>query len=413
MIIIADDLTGANDTAVQYKKYGFSTIVKVVHGAKDECGFCKDYDILSINADTRPLSSEKAYEKVYAITKQVSDDSMDCLYKKIDSVLRGNPGSELDAVMDAMSCRLAIVAPSFPETGRLIEDGILSVGERSINVVEVFSKGMKRKVQGIHLDTVRCGAEKLMAHIVLHQTEGKEVFVLDACTDEDLKIIKDASKLIEGKKVLCGSAGLAKQLSMDRAAEKQGGAAHPGMEDKNRVVMVVIGSRTNVTALQVERASEYYGVPIIKVETGKIIDGMQQAETDRCAKQLLQETEKGQDLVIVAVDSLFEEYALVLKNSDEEYGQALNIVEALGNIVKRVYGEISPHSIICSGGDTSFQICKAFDAWGIELMDEIMPGVPVGKMVGGQADSTLIVTKSGGFGAEDVMIRIIEYLRSD
>nr|WP_318346178.1 four-carbon acid sugar kinase family protein [Klebsiella pneumoniae] len=38
--------------------------------------------------------------------------------KKIDSTLRGNPGGELEAMMAAQGCRMAVVAPAYPAAGR-------------------------------------------------------------------------------------------------------------------------------------------------------------------------------------------------------------------------------------------------------------------------------------------------------
>ena len=56
------------------------------------------------------------------------------------------------------------------------------------------------------------------------------------------------------------------------------------------------------------------------------------------------------------------------------------------------------------------QICKSINAEGIELLDEIAPGIPIGEIKGGTANGAIIVTKSGGFGAEDIFTKIIDYI---
>ena len=43
--------------------------------------------------------------------------------KKIDSTLRGNPGGELEAMMAAQGCRMAVVAPAYPAAGRHTRTG--------------------------------------------------------------------------------------------------------------------------------------------------------------------------------------------------------------------------------------------------------------------------------------------------
>ena len=45
----------------------------------------------------------------------------------------------------------------------------------------------------------------------------------------------------------------------------------------------------------------------------------------------------------------------------------------------------------------------------IDLMDEVLPGIPYGAIRGGAFDGISIVTKSGGFGAPDALIQVAEY----
>jgi len=40
---------------------------------------------------------------------------------------------------------------------------------------------------------------------------------------------------------------------------------------------------------------------------------------------------------------------------------------------------------------------------------EVLPGIPWGMLRGGRFDGVLVVTKSGGFGAPDALIRIAEF----
>ncbi len=409
MIIIADDLTGASDSAVPYRKNGFSTIVEVLHEDGDMERY-REYDVLSINADTRWLDSRQAYEKVYSITRQMS--GIDCIYKKIDSVLRGNPASELDAVMDAMDCRLALVAPSFPENGRIVRGGVLEAGGLRIDAAELFARGMERRVEGVPLDTVRKGAESLEAFLREKQAEGTEVFVLDACTNEDLKTIKETAKLFEEKKVLCGSAGLARQISGDESMVGCG-TAFPRKKNKDnaRLVLAAIGSRSVETACQVKRVSELFQVPIVQLETKMVLNGRADEAVKKCMDRLTEVIGQKGELALVTVDSLFRKSETAAPNALEESKQAMQIVEALGKVVKEVYNRFPVEAIISTGGDTSLQICKAFCTFGIELLDEIAPGIPIGRMTGGEADSTLIVTKSGGFGIGDALVQVIEYLQ--
>lgn len=410
MIIIADDLTGASDSAVPYKENGFSTMVEVLYEDGDIERY-KDYDILSINTDTRWLDSQQAYKKVFAITHQLSGQGIVYIYKKIDSILRGNPASELDAVMDAMECRLALVAPSFPENGRTVCGGVLVSGDLRINAAELFSQGMNHRAEGVLLDIIRKGTRPLEEYLRERMTSGVEVFVLDACTDDDLKIIKNTAKRFADKKVLCGSAGLAKQVSCDAVMVGCGSDVRRKKKDKNtRLILAAIGSRSKETAHQVKRVSELYQVPIVQLDTSKVLSGHTDQAVEQCIRRLVEVIGHDGELALVTVDSLFKNVENP-HNSQKESEHAMRIVDALGKVVKEVYNRFHVEAIISTGGDTSLQICKAFHTSGIELLDQIAPGIPIGRMAGGKADSTMIVTKSGGFGVGDALVQVIQYIQ--
>ena len=67
-------------------------------------------------------------------------------------------------------------------------------------------------------------------------------------------------------------------------------------------------------------------------------------------------------------------------------------------------------TFVATGGDTAFQICNFLGSDGMELVDEIVPGVPIGILREGMADGSSMVTKSGGFGDEDTLVKVINYL---
>ncbi len=65
-------------------------------------------------------------------------------------------------------------------------------------------------------------------------------------------------------------------------------------------------------------------------------------------------------------------------------------------------------SLILSGGDTARYVLDAFGAREIILGGELEPGISWGRIRGGSADGLLTVTKSGGFGRQDLLLRILQ-----
>lgn len=414
IVVIADDLTGANDTGVQFRKHGLKTIVKI-----DYANFCKkdveNYDVVSINADSRILDTKSSYERVYGIAEKCNDIKFDYMYKKIDSILRGNPGAELEGVMDAVEADIALVAPSFPANKRVVKDGCSylsnnedDLGESTFSVSEIIQSEMTRRVESIPLEIVRQGTEKLTRYINSKKEKKGSVFVADAINDDDLKIIAMVPQNIESKVVLCGSAGLAQQLADSCCKE----SAEEYKEEEG-ITLLVVGTRSACTASQIKKMLLLNNSSLIKIPTSSIIEGKVSSVIGEAVEQASKYIIGGSSLITISVSSIFENnFVESLKQSTEEVELAQKIVKTLGSIALELHERFNIKSIIGTGGDTSMQICKSLKADGIELIDEIAPGIPIGRIIGGTADGLLIVTKSGGFGTDDTFTIIIDYLEN-
>jgi len=66
-------------------------------------------------------------------------------------------------------------------------------------------------------------------------------------------------------------------------------------------------------------------------------------------------------------------------------------------------------ALFLSGGDTAAMVCRTIEARAIELDDELITGIPLGRIAGGWFDGVPVVTKSGGFGRPDALIQVVEY----
>jgi uncharacterized protein YgbK (DUF1537 family) len=115
-LLIADDLTGACDAAVQFALRGFRSKVSL-----DPAGDAGQTDVLAVSTESRggDLGSfRNCLERLTHFRPRL-------LFKKIDSTLRGNVGPEAAAAMEAFHCDIAVVTPAFPAMGRTVEAGYL------------------------------------------------------------------------------------------------------------------------------------------------------------------------------------------------------------------------------------------------------------------------------------------------
>jgi len=120
-LLIADDLTGACDAAVQFALRGFRVTLSL--NSACEAGQTGPTDVLAVSTESRDGdlgSFRNSLERLTPLRPRI-------LFKKIDSTLRGNVGPEVAAAMAAFGCDVAVVAPAFPAMGRTVEAGYLRV----------------------------------------------------------------------------------------------------------------------------------------------------------------------------------------------------------------------------------------------------------------------------------------------
>lgn len=99
--IIADDLTGADDTALQFHLRGANTQILLDSSIMPENK--ASTQVWAIPTETRNCDAHSAYERVKQATKILSEElNVEYFYKKMDSTIRGNIAVEALAMLDAL-----------------------------------------------------------------------------------------------------------------------------------------------------------------------------------------------------------------------------------------------------------------------------------------------------------------------
>jgi uncharacterized protein YgbK (DUF1537 family) len=199
--IVADDLTGAADSAAPFAARGLSTVVALSPDAVTEA------DVVAIDTDSRAAPAPERVAEAFRALRA------DMLVKKVDSTLRGHVAVEIDAALEATGAA-AVVAPAFPAMRRVIRGGRLVVDGRDMADAAAL-----------------CGRP-----------------VRDAETDEDLATI--VREGLGGRVLWVGSAGLTHALAAVFAA-----APAPAFPTGSPV-LVVAGSPSPVTRDQVRVVEE-------------------------------------------------------------------------------------------------------------------------------------------------------------
>jgi uncharacterized protein YgbK (DUF1537 family) len=108
--IIADDLTGAADTGVQFCPYFSDTILtSYCNLSSDSVGvLSSSLEALSVYTNTRSMKTIVARDRLCAVARQLLLHQPKQIYKKIDSCLRGNIGVEVEAIIDERKVSVGI-----------------------------------------------------------------------------------------------------------------------------------------------------------------------------------------------------------------------------------------------------------------------------------------------------------------
>lgn len=405
-VIIADDFTGAGDSAVQFGSSGKPVrLLLTPQGRKRRS---RSLAATVIDTDTRFLSADAAYERVFTATRELYDAGLRSFFKKIDSTLRGNPADEIAAVMAAAAFRFAVVAPSAPRNKRTVSGGICYVaGEplastaaardpftpvKESRVAAILAKRFSGSVRELDLALVRSGGEALRAKVEEELSRGARVFVADAETIDDLKSVAALSSL-DGA-LFAGSSGLAEALADNGAAGKP---ALPGIP-RGRVLFV-IGSVTPTSALQCERLVKAGG-------TFQIVVDSQAALSDP-------ELERKRLIDLISKSPVRKALLIRTTGSDRPGSADLSDKDA-GAAISRFLGELTLETanlrkvrfLFASGGDTAARIATRLGAESIDFISEILPGLPFGFFRSTVLGRRLyFVSKSGGFGDPDAMAK--------
>jgi hypothetical protein len=178
IVVIADDLSGAAELAGAARAFGLRAEVQTAfHPATDA-------EVVAVDTDTRTGQPDEAARTVGTVARAVAGAKPEWIYKKTDSVLRGNVAVELRSLMAALRRRRALFAPANPSRQRIIRGGRYFVGgvpldqtvfaadpdhpRRSADLLELLgggadvqllAAGQRPAGDGIHVPDITCRAD--------------------------------------------------------------------------------------------------------------------------------------------------------------------------------------------------------------------------------------------------------------
>ncbi|MCF7944507.1 MAG: iron-containing alcohol dehydrogenase [Spirochaetia bacterium] len=412
-MILADDLTGANDTGVHFLSE--SEEVTVIVDTELELDI-RLGETTVINTDTRLLKPEEAYNKIHSLMKTYMPLGPSAIFKKIDSTLRGNVGSEVEALLDFTGCSVACIASASPRNGRTVRNGLCyvnnvllaetEIAEDPFNPVQISSlsdiiaKQSSRQIAVLELSAIRStGAEgfKKLSQLL---DSGAEIIIADSETSDDLKRVQSLFSRLNRNILYVGSAGLFHAIRDESSHLPKTHIADCGNRSSN--MLFIVGSLMGTTQRQVDYLCRNKEVSEFQLKTEELIREDNTAIIRRYAEDAVKGF-CGSSIVLLKTDRMKTDVPMA----------SGKVGRALGEIMCEIIRAVDMGAIIVTGGDTALNVLKEMKVSSLKLIDEVLPGIPAARLETVFGNGSLIfVTKAGSYGEEDALKGVADYVQA-
>ncbi|MBP1934568.1 four-carbon acid sugar kinase family protein [Ammoniphilus resinae] len=401
--IIADDLTGALDSAVYFGKEGYPTVCYLEWGEKT-ISTLSPSEVTVFNTNSRNLPEEQ----LESCLKPYIDwsSSAKIWFKKIDSTLRGHIGRELEIFIQQLKPDAVLVSPAYLDTGRTVNQGSLFVYGvplektelaydlpddcRTSQLVKRFS--YKSNIKMKHMNrTEYWNKQSIMDTIETALLQGINVFSFDMIHQEDEALLIEIGTKLQttGKKILwCGSAGLAKALAHSLPSKLKSSLSLL----INHSRLWIIGSRKMISHQQANELIQKTSAAVLLISGNSLT-------TEQQLKIKLAVEEK-KDIVL---------YSAIEETSSECKPEiAQHLAQAARNILELYRTKIN--YIILVGGDTGSIFLQTIGGNTIHIIGEIEDAVPCSRVITNDHHEFILITKGGSIGDVGTLSRVWNWI---
>lgn len=411
LLILADDLSGAADCANAFTSSGLNAVV-TFENLNEEFGT----EVLSIDCDTRHLLPAEADARVTRIMQSaLLRQPGQLVFKKVDSTLRGNLGSELRAILNERRATsknriVAVMAPAFPVGGRTTVDGYQLLHGVPLDETELWRHDGLSGVA--HIPTMLHQAGLSTSLLTLNQVRGNpaslhssmfqlateaDVIICDVETDDDLSAIAHTSFALGRETIWAGSAGLAYQfphaaglISASSPVEQPDFPLGP--------ILFVVGSMSTVSHGQARALENAAPVTSIHILPSVLLEGPSQPSWNTVADRIQASLRSGKDTLVV-LDA----------NERVDLQERRRLTGALGLILAPSAALVG--GLVATGGETTRAL---LDGWGVAalvMLGELEHGVPF-SFARSDGRHLPVLTKAGAFGDQETLVSCWRFLTS-
>ncbi|MFC9088537.1 four-carbon acid sugar kinase family protein [Nocardiopsis dassonvillei] len=414
ILVLSDDLTGANATGARFAQTGMRVAsVDAGHAARA----APAYDAVVVNLDSRHLPAHEAAGLVAATVDRLWP--VDLVVKRTDTTLRGNVGAELEAAWRAVRGRTptgvrvrVLFAPAHPASGRITVDGVQLLDGVPLERTQLALDPLNPVRTSVVADLVAQQSALAVRHLSLGRVTradlvgellaGDEPVVLcDAVTEDHLADIARAAAAAsrrDGTVWVAADPGpfgalLARELGL------RGTAPDPGP------VLAVVGSATELTRRQLDTVAEDPSAEFVDVDARRLTSDP--GHRDEVARLLVGALTRTSFPAAVVVRTRASAEDVVRLPAEARRAMPGVLAALVAGAVARA----RPSALFSSGGDVTSALLTALDVRALDVGGELVPLAVHGRLDGGPLEGTPIITKGGLVGDQDTIARCLARLR--
>ncbi len=351
--VIADDFTGAAEIGGVGLRHGLNVVIET-KVEKDE-----EADLLIIAADTRTLSPDCAVKEIKRLTKELLELNPQYIFKKLDSVLRGNIAEELDAQLEISGKKKAIIIAGNPNFKRLIRGGIYYVDDKPLAETS-FVKDTEYSIHSSSvIELVGAGRQNLTSASVDQPIPDLGLVIGDVTNKQDME---KWSELVDNETIAAGGAGF-----FDILLDKEFKKLDNNIESECKLgekTLYVFGSaypKTNELIQSIKDSNVF----ISNMPEGIYWEkDFKKSLMLKWANEIVQQIEDKKRVIIT-----------INHSGSNEKDIAIRIRETVGKLVKIIVDLVEFDDMLIEGGATAAVIFKSLNITRLYPFNEIQPGV--------------------------------------
>lgn len=414
ILVLADDLTGANATGARFAHGGMRVAsVDAAHAGEA----AEVYDTVVVDLDSRHLAPARAAALVASAVGELWP--VDLVVKRTDTTLRGNVGAELEAAWRAVRERVpaerrvrVLFAPAHPASGRITADGVQLLDGVPLERTQLALDPLNPVRTGVVADILAEQSSLSVRHVPIGDVTGggladalaagdEQVVLCDAVTEEHLADTARAAAEVHRRDGTvwvavdpgpCG-AMLARELGL------RGRAPDPGP------LLAVVGSATELTRRQLDAVAQDTAVRFVDVDPLRCADDPAYRDATALVLAGALDEHRFPDAVVVRTCASAGDVVRI------PAGLRRALPGRLAEVVVRAMARSTPSALFTSGGDVTSAVLAALGVRALDVGGELVPLAVYGRLDGSRLDGAPIITKGGLVGDDGTLAHCLARLR--